>query len=335
MKVLEAIFRHFILLLLMLIVPTAIGAGVAYVLPRSYQSSASLWALKRYEIIGATGAESNLQATPADTQAEALTELLQSRSFDTAVAQSTDLVSTLKLTAQERSDPQLLGDALILNISKYVIVQSKGYNLYEVSYTNPDPRVAAQVVTAVITEFHLQGQGFSIVEGQRLLQGYQGQLTQAQTDANNAAKDETSYLAAHPDIMKNGTSPLNDPQYALLDSKRVQAQSTLESIQSTIATLNQEIATQSTGGDTFFKILDPAVQPDVATSRSKILLTAAGAGAAIGLLVCILYTLILVRRDRSLYTALDVQKMTSFPVLMQVPQLPQTSVALVFPNETR
>src|SRR5262249_21273468 len=116
-KFLETFFRHWILLLLMLLVPAIIGVGVAFVLPSSYQASATLWALKRYEIISATGSESDLQATPADTQATALTELLQSRTFDIAVAKSTDLKSTLKVNQQ---DAQALDDAYVANISKNV-----------------------------------------------------------------------------------------------------------------------------------------------------------------------------------------------------------------------
>src|ERR1019366_332775 len=98
-RVLEAIFRHPMQLFLMLIVPVVIGVSVAYVLPRSYQSSASLWALRRYEIIGATGPESDLQSTPAETQVAALSELLQSRDFSLAVAKSTNLQSTLQLAS--------------------------------------------------------------------------------------------------------------------------------------------------------------------------------------------------------------------------------------------
>lgn len=328
-KVLEAVFRHPIQLLVMLLVPVIIALGVAYVLPRSYQSSASLWALKRYEIIGATGPESNLLATPADTQVAALSEMLQSRAFALAVAKSTDVASTLKLSQQELSDPQLLDDALILEISQHVQVISKGYNLYEITYINKNAHVAYQVVQAVITEFRLQGQGFSVSEGQHLLQGYQDQLARAKDDADSAAQAESQYLLTHPNLTKTGSTPLNDPQYALLDSKRTQAQSVLQNLQSTIATLNQQIATQSSGNDTFFQTLDAPLEPDAAVSRSKALLTAGGLGAGLGLVASILYILILVRRDRAFYTALDLQKMTSTPILMQIPQLSGSTKAML------
>jgi hypothetical protein len=193
--------------------------------------------------------------------------------------------------------------------------------LYEITYSNRDPRVAQQIVAAVIKEFQLQGQGFSVVEGQHLLEGYQTQLAQAKQDADAAAQAEARYLAAHPALNASGSSALNDPQYALLDSKRLQAQAILQNIQSTIASISQQITRQSRGEDTFFRVLDSPIAPDVAVSRTKTFLTIGGAGAGVGLAACVLYILVLVRRDRALYTIRDLQKVSMYPILMQVPQL--------------
>ena len=88
-RTLEAIFRHPLQLLILIILPPIIAVAVAYFMtPRTYQSTASVWALQRYFVIGATGPESNLAAFPAQTQATALTELLQTRTFALAVAQT-------------------------------------------------------------------------------------------------------------------------------------------------------------------------------------------------------------------------------------------------------
>jgi uncharacterized protein involved in exopolysaccharide biosynthesis len=320
-RTLEAAFRHPVWLLTLLILPTILGLVIAGLLPRSYQSSASLWALRRYEIIGATGPESNLLATPAETQVAALSELLQSRVFALTVAKSTDLASTLNLSQSMLSDPQLLDDVLLLEVSQHVQVTSRGYNLFEIAYTNPNPRVAQQVVGAVVQEFKLQSKGLSIIEGQRLLEGYQTQLAQAKSDANAAALAEARYLAAHSELKGQGSLSVNDPQYALLDARRLQAQAILQNLQSTIATLSQQIALQSSGEDTFFRVIDSPVVPDVSVSRTKTFITAGGSGIGIGLVACVLYVLVLVRRDKALYTSGDLQKVSAYPVLMQIPQL--------------
>jgi uncharacterized protein involved in exopolysaccharide biosynthesis len=318
-RTLEAIFRHPIQLLVMLIFPIIVSLVIAFVLPRSYQASASLWALRRYEIIGATGPETNLLATPAETQVSALSEMLQSRSFALTVAKSANVISTLRLSDQELANPQVRDDALVKEISQHVQVTSKGYNLYEVSYTSNDPVVAQRVVKTVIDEYKKQGQLFSVTEGQRILAAYQTQLTQAKSDTDKAAVAESQYLTSHPEIAKSGNNPLNDPQYALLDSKRLQEQSILQNLQSTIASLKQTLSAQSTGVDSFFSIVDAPIVPDIALSRLRLFLMSAGVGAGIGVLACILYILILMRRDRAIYSSSDLQKVTALPTLMELP----------------
>src|SRR2546421_37633 len=152
----EAIFRHPIQLLALLILPLVLSLAIAYVLPRSYQASASLWALHRYTVIGATGPESDLLSTPSATQVAALSELLQSRAFALSVAKSTNLAATLHLSKSVLADPQLLDDALAAEVSQHVVVTSQGYNLYGIVYVNRDPTVAQQIVAAVISEFNVQ-----------------------------------------------------------------------------------------------------------------------------------------------------------------------------------
>jgi uncharacterized protein involved in exopolysaccharide biosynthesis len=322
-KLLETIFRRFLLLFIMLLVPAIIGLGVAYVLPPSYQASATLWAFKRYEVIGATGAESDLQSTPAETQVTALTELLQTAEFDVPVAESANLKSVLKLTQQELTDRQELVDAYVVEIAKNVKVTPKGANLYQITYTNGDPHIAAQVVSAVIKQFQVQGPAFSVYEGKQLLQVYNDRLSKAQSDYRTAVANE-SKCKSSPDTANAGD------QCASFHQLAQQAATTVQDLQSNIATLtqnieaNQRIVDEGTASNAFFRTVDPPVIPDPA-SRSKLLLTTGGIGVALGLLACVLYILVLVRRDRAFYSALDVQKATSYPVLMQIPQLPSTA----------
>jgi hypothetical protein len=323
-RILEAIFRRPLQLLAVIAFLPVLSVGIMYFLPRSYQATATLWALRRYEVIGASGPESNLLATPADTQATALTELLQSRYFALSVANATGLPSTLD--AQTRADPQTRDDTLANEISKQVTVASQGYNLFVVTYVNKNPRVAQQVVQSVVQNFSLQSQGFSVVEGQRLIDSYQTELAKAKQDATNAAATESKYILDHPEL--KGQALQTDPQYALLHAQTQQAQVTLGNIQTTIATINQQISTQGTGKDTFFKVLDSP--NDVrGVSRTKTYLTAGGVGLGIALLACVLYIIISARLDRTLRTSRDIQKVTSLPVVTQLPHLDETTMPLL------
>lgn len=293
-----------------------------YLMPRSYQATASLWAFHRYEVIGTTGPESDLQSTPAETQATALTELLQVHAFALSVADATSLPSTLPANVQ--ADPAARDLALVTNVSK-VQVAAQAYNLFVITYTNTNWRVAQQVVQAVIKNFGLQSQGFSVVEAQQLLAGLQTQLAKAQQAASNAVAAESKYIAAHPSLSK--TDLLNDPQYQLLQAQAQDAQTALTNVQTNIATINQEISAQGTGSDNLFKVLDtPAVQ---GVSRTKSYLMGGGVGLGLAIAGCLLYVIFATRRDRSVYTPLDLQKAAGLPVVMQLPYLTGKTISLV------
>lgn len=323
-RVLEAIFRRPLQLLLLIILLPVIGVAVVYVVfPRSYQSTTTLWAFHRYEVIGLSGPETDINSTPAQTQANALNELLQAHEFALSIANGTDLPSTLP--ASTLADPYLRDNALFSEISQHVLATAVGYNLFEINYTNKDPKIAQQVVQATIKNFGLQSQGFSSVEAQLLLEGDQTQLTTAKQQAAQAAAAESNYITAHP-----GLTPAElqaDPQYALLHAQSQQAQATVQNIQTNIDTVNQEINAQGNSSASLFKVLDtPGV---LAASRTKYYLYGGGVGLGVALLACILYVVTTSRRDRTIRRPLDLQQLIALPVVMQVPYLSSESVSFL------
>lgn len=321
-QVFEIIFRHPIRLLIFLILFPALSLAIVFTFAHSYQATASLWALRRYEIISATGVETNLLASPADTQVAVLTELLQTRSFDLAVAKDANLASTLDPAIQ--NDPQQKDDALFADLSKNVLPQSQGYNVILISYTNNNAQISQQVVAAIIKEYATQSHTFSITEGQHLLTSYQAQLPQAKQDADTAASAESQYLLLHPGINK-----LSDPQYLLLHGQTLQAQASLQSIQNSIDAVTTEIGAQGTGSANLFTVVDAPVVPTKPVSRTKDLLIAGGIGLGTALLGCILYIVIAIRRHRPIYSSADLQKVSSLQIVMYLPHLKPKAVSIL------
>lgn len=324
-RTLEVIFQRLLSLLMLVILLPIISVAVAYLLPRTYEVTTSLWALRRYVIIGATGPETDLTSTPAQTQATALSELLQSRTFALAVADGSSLPSTLDPAVQ--ADTQDRNDTLYAEIAQKVKVTAEGYNLFIVTYQNKDGQAAQSVVQSVIQNYGLQSQGFTVVEGELLLESYQTQLTKAKQDSTAAANAEAQYIARHP--QEKPADLANDPQYALLHSQTQQAQTTLQAIQNQIATINQEISSQGNATESLFKVLDAPIVPRKPVSRLKELLFGGGIGLGVGLLACALYVVIVLRRDRSAYSARDLQKVSPFPVVMQLPHLAKAAIPLL------
>ena len=328
-RTLEAVFRYPLQFLMLIVLLPIVGVAVMYfMIPRTYASTASVWALQRYFIVSSTGQESNLQETEAQTQADALTELLQTRSFVDAVVKGIDLAPTLGLDTSVTSNPQMLETALFNEISKHVVVTPSDAYLFEISYANRNPHIAQQIVASIIATYGVQGLGLSISGGETLLGGYQTQLASAQKNLNTAINTETQYAREHPNQTPNQLLT-SDSQYALLDAQKVQDQATVQNIQTTINTIQQEINTQGSQSATLFKVVDPPLLPYQPVSRSKNYIVGGGIGLAVALLTCVIYLLVVVRRDRGVYSAYELQELVAFPVIMQLPSLSAASMSLV------
>src|SRR5215472_8004834 len=325
-RTLEAIFHRPLRLLILFVLVPLISIGIVYfVVPHIYKSTATLWALQPFESIGLATTASNVPVTPAQTQADALSDLLQTRAFALAVADETNLAATLDQSV--RSDPLRRNDAIVQEISQHVQVQAQVTNLLVISYANRNPQLAQQVVAGVIHNYSVQIQNLFLVQAQGLLSNYQTQLAQAKQDAQAAAVAESKYLLAHPNL--TGNNLLSDAQYALLHAQTQQAQTKEQDIQTHLDNIEQEIAAQGITPDRFFKVVDSPLVPNLPEPRSRDFIIAAGIGLCIAIIACALYIVILVRRDHAVYTRADLQKVTTYPVIMQVPRLTSRTVPLL------
>jgi uncharacterized protein involved in exopolysaccharide biosynthesis len=321
-RVLETIFRRPLRLLLLLLVIPLVSLGVAFtMLPRMYQAQASLWALQRYTIIGSTGASSNLLDTPASTQATALTELLQTRTFALDIAHEANLAPSLHLASNVLASASMTDDALYADISKNVVVSASAYNLYTISYSNRDKTAAQAVVQLVIADFGKQSTQLSIAEGHQILGAYQTQLGNDEKVLSQAEQAESAYANAHLVEEQSTTGFQNDPQYQALHAQTVQAQTNVATDQANIASLQEQISTLGSGPNSLYQVIDGSHVLSQPISRMTTYIAVGGVALAVSLVACILYLVILIKRDRSLYTPMEVQKVAALPVLMQLPHL--------------
>ncbi len=323
-RVLELVFRHWAKILGLLIIPVIIALAIVLVQPRQYEASTTLWALQRYSVIGATGPEANLYATPASTQATALTDLLQTRTFDLAIAQETDLAKTFD--AATRADTNNLDDAIVKELSTKVIPVAVGTFLYQITYDNKSPKIAKQVISAVVDQFAVAATGFSVVEAKQLLQIYGNELTQAQTSANAATQAAADYVNAHP-----RATAQTDPIYNQLLQQVQGAQANVASLQGHITTLNQQLATNG-GSASLYKVVDAPLVSNQPISRTKTIELGGGIGLAVALLAITLLLVAFSRRDRSVYSLDDLHRIIGIPVALELPEL---LAAVAFEAEAR
>jgi uncharacterized protein involved in exopolysaccharide biosynthesis len=226
-RVLEVIFRHPASLAVLLVVPILASLVVAFLQPRMYQATASLWALRNY-IATDIQSGSGVTETPAQTQANALGDLLQTRTFDLAVASDADLASTLD--AGTRGDAQKRDDALVRLLSTGVNVTASGDNLLTVTYQDASRSMATAVVAAVVKEYGTQIVNLTSLDAQAFLNAYQEQIANAQTNVQSAQDAQQGYIQTHPNL--TGAQLELDPQYLALEAATAEAQAILNTMQS-------------------------------------------------------------------------------------------------------
>lgn len=327
-RIFEIIFRRFIRLLVPIVLLPAVGVLIAFSQPRSYQSTATLWALHTYQIIGATDTpidpQSNTPLTPAQSQVNTLTELLGTQDFSVAVAKESSLAATLHLSSSTLASPEMLDNAYLQEISHHVHVTALGYDTFSISYTNENPEEAQKVVEQIIQNYAQQTQQLIALQGKNLLQSYQSQLGQAKQNLDSALAAEASYVSQHPGVAGAGVS--TDPKYVLLQTQVQQASDAYSTILKNISTVNQQIEGANSGN--LFQVLDTPMV-GLPASRLTSFLLAGGAGLGLALLASVLYILILVRRDQTVHSAPDLEEVIALPVLMQLPQLTSATKELV------
>lgn len=314
-RVLEILFSRWLQLIALLVIPLVIALGFVLAQPRQYEASATIWALRRYEVVGATGAESDLNSTPAETQATAITEILQTKTFALAIAHQANLASTYSASA--RSNQDQLNSAMFDDLSAHVTATAVGGYIVSITYDNKNPAIAKAVVKAVINEYGTTAAAFATSESKQLLLIYEEQLQQAKDDSNQATAAAATYLREHPNAAAD-----KDPQYEALATSSTNALGNVTQIQGQIDTLNNTIQTIGVGSNTLFTVVDQPATGASPVSRSKLLIEGAAIGAVVGLLACIIFIVIMMRRDRTVYSVTDLQKITEAPVLLQIPHMP-------------
>lgn len=302
-----------------------IGGVVTYRLPRQYQATATLWALHKYDTLTATSIDYTNLDTPANTQATALTELVQSRTFSLAVAREALLAEMhgSQMGASLASQIPIVAT----QISQHTQVYAQGYDLFIISYTTTDPQLAQQVVAAVIDNYGQQSQLVVATDEQNLLNTYQTELNQANLDVQNAVAAQSQYFQSHSQLPYSQLQ--DDPIYQQLQAQTRQVQLNLQNIQASIDTLKQNIATHRIIAASLYKVLDQPVAPSQPVDRKRTILLGTAAGLALGLIASVLFIALMMGRDRRVYTSLDLHKVTTYPVVMELPFVSVETVSIL------
>lgn len=319
----ETLFRHKLLFLFLLIIIPTLGIGYAIDQRQiDFQSTGTVWAEKPAYLN--TGQDWSQYMTPAENQAQNVQEFLQTNSFALDILRQTDLNSQL--------GTDVLAQQTLTAFRKNISVRAVGSHLLTISYTDTSPRVAQQVVTAIIDTFNKEVLANATSSGSVTIAFYQKQLDDVNAKLADTTAAIRAYLDAHPELGRPTGDTLNqmiastsfaaqNPQFVNLVQQQGALQKQQQSYQSTIDQLTLSKDAAPIGTQQSFRVMDaPGLPTKPISSLKKFALSIGlGVGAALGFVIAgvVLLTVL----DGTARSARTAQRLLGLPAFAPLPLL--------------
>jgi uncharacterized protein involved in exopolysaccharide biosynthesis len=287
--------RHRLLLSLPIVLAVLIAGALTVMSPKSYMSTASLWVDNPATTDSSLG-NGNPALTPPSTQEQnVLTELLATEGFDLKVAHASSLASYLA-SHSGGGIPIISGGGGSLNdrivaalMPPAVTTTVPGPQVLQISFTGPTPQVAQSTLRALVTQLQKDSTSFSQQHSQGAIQYYMGQVDTA-TQALQATRNQAdAYRAQHPNAQPG------DPNLAAFATAETSAGSQLAQAQAGLSAAKAALKGGSTASQV--RVIDSADLPVAPTSGKKKQVEGILAGLAAGLLISLLGTIALTKRE--------------------------------------
>ena len=303
-KLLEATFRRLWLLVIPIVVTPLLVLALTKTTPQ-YQSTATIWVSQPANIApGSLGQPANAYQTAADTRSQTIGELLTTKTFRAAVAQTAGLPAT---TASETL------------IGRSVQVASAGANLITISATGVDPKVVQALVGSVISQYQARSAAESERQTAIAVEYYTKQIDVASTELDHRRTALNTYLKANPGASDPKAADFQFQQLSgAVDSQSKVVAGLLSSLQDA----QRQAASAPQSLEASFSVQDSANLP---TAPEKVSLTKRvgypAAGLVLGILISAGYLYVTYRTDHAIRSSEDLQDL-SVPLLGYIPDLP-------------
>jgi uncharacterized protein involved in exopolysaccharide biosynthesis len=277
-RMLEAFFRHAILIVLPLVLIPMDAAAAALSTPPQYEATAGIWVERATYLTYSQ--DDNIYLSPAQNQRNRLAELLRSRTFVAGVASRTALAPLAGSEAGLRQLDQIF--------TRDFDAATDGDHLLVLRFRAEDRALALVSLRAVIDSFRDRVTSDLAGQGRLATEFYQARLTEAETRLSGARGTLAGVVDSKPGLAatlaKNGIDAARlDPQFAEAQRKVDQAQNDADQARASLERAQLDVSASKQGGDYGFRIADaPVVSANASRQLKKVLVyPAVGIFAAI------------------------------------------------------
>ncbi|MEO8285477.1 MAG: hypothetical protein ABI670_03460 [Chloroflexota bacterium] len=306
--------RLYIPVLLLLLAATVVGT---YYLARTqYEATARIWVEKpALDNVLDPNAPSGFVVSPGQQQSDKLVQLLQTDSFVVSILTNTTASGRLTSVAER--------DRVIKEVRGKLAVTPFGSNTVKITYTGSDPAFCQQVVQGTIDQFRAWDLTARVEQSAIESQFYQKQLQIYQDQVDAAATRVDDFQRDHP------FPDPSSPQYLELTGLQRELESAralLSATRTKIEQANAANALSDTSRQVEFQVLDAPTVPDrpAATLTRLLEYLALGLIASFGLII--LAVVFATWQDTTIRNGDDLQRLTSVPLLDEIPHLKPDSI---------
>lgn len=296
MRYLRTLLRHWALYAIPLLLLPAIMTAYGYYSLRTYKSEALLF-FQRPSFLLQVGIGWDINKTPAQNQADAITELLGSETFMTGIAGRTGLRYVYHLNTQAGRD------AAFARLTTDLVVQptQTGADTLTITAQDSDRWYAQEIVQATITQYTKYYENHRLQADQQAITFLTGQATAEQNLVTLDASHIALYTREHPEA---SASYQQDPQFQLLQAALAQDQHILSTTTDNLKAAQQDAQATNAAGS-LVQVLDAPTVPLHSSLVKRKLLLDTGIGFGIALALVALVVVFLTRRDRRVYFTQD------------------------------
>ena len=313
-RVLEAFFRHAILIVLPLIaVPVDVTAWV-FSTPPQYEAQAGVW-VERATYLSSASDELTRYLPPASVQRGRLMELLLTRSFVNAVVSGTPLGAVAATPSGAAEIDQIF-------TRDFDVIQN-GDHFLVIRFRSVESATAAAVVNAVVDEFRKRLSEDRRTQAQLAISFYQTLLGDSQAALTTARSDLSKYLSGNPKVAltlaQNGIEVARlDPQFAELQGRVDTASRDADNARSSLQAAQLDVSAANKSDALGLQIVDPTIVSASPTRQLKKMLVYPIAALLVGLVLSAGLLMLFTLLDHSVRSLTDLA--TDTPILGIIPR---------------
>lgn len=300
-RLLEAFFRHAVLIVLPIVVIPLDVAAAIFSTPPQYEAQAGMW-VEQATYLSYSTDDINRYLPPAMNQKNRLVELMQTRSFLSEIAKGTALAPMLL-------DPN--GDEELRQLfARDFEVVASGDHLLTLRFRAEHRDDAVAVLSTMVGEFKERASSDRYAQAQVAITFYQGRLTEAETELIASRNSLAAFLVANPAVATALATPGSDParvnpRYAEVQRRVDVAQRDDDAARASLERAELDVAAGVQGLELGFRIVDPVEASATPSRQIRKILIFPIAALLLGLLLSASLLLLFALSDRSIRSLAD------------------------------